>query len=481
MGKRCRSAAWGATFALFVAACAASDEPSQSEAAAPSSSVSTPDRAPTQIVFPSSLADASFIQAEQPDGPCIAGDNSRVTLFDSSSGEETWSFPIPRPGGTSVLDGSTAYLSFQWDRDLRPGVGAIDIDGRVPLWQRFLDSEPEQIALSEDGLIVVTRQDVRALDPETGEDLWINDSEFDFSNVVLSSEFAYAIDSVGVHAIDFASGSVVWELPIERPDAVAANDETLAVASGPRVIAVDITNRTRLFDITADRLGAGQLWVTPTVVSVELSPNAAPGGGVVSFDRTTGYELWRATNIGEAFWIGDTQLVASTANDEPLPAQPFVLFGLNATTGEREWTVPATAQAFDSVVGTSDERIVTRDPHPAVSSLERIRLIETATGSVVWETVSDLHFDGATVAAGTFVSIYGSSDVIGADRGTVGMLLGSSRFWVGSPPDGISMAPQLTPYGLLVISGERSPVCLARSVGEPASQSAVLGASTQPS
>jgi hypothetical protein len=99
----------------------------------------------------------------------------------------------------------------------------------------------------------------------------------------------------------------------------------------------------------------------------------------------------------------------------------------------------------------------------------------------VWETVSDLHFDGAAVVAGTFVSIYGSSDVTGADRGTVGMLLGSSRFWVGSQPDGISTAPQLTPYGLLVISGERAPVCLARKVGEPAPQSAVLEASTQPS
>ena len=372
-------------------------------------------------------------------------------------------------------------MSFQWDRGLRPGVGAIDIDGRVPLWQRFLDSEPEQIAVSEDGIIVVTRQDVRALDPETGEDLWVNDSEFDFSSVVLSSSFAFAIDNVGVHAIDLASGSVLWELPIERPDAVAANDRTLAVAAGPRVIAVDIANRSRLFDITADRLGAGQLWVTPTVVTVELSTNAAPGGGVVSFDRTTGYELWRATNIGEAFWVGDAQLVASTANVEPLPAQPFVLFGLNSTTGEKDWTVPATAQAFESIIGTSDERIVTRDPHPAVSGLERIRLIDTADGSVVWETVSDLQFDGAAVAVRTFVSVYGSSDVIGADRGTVGMLLGSRRFWMGSQPDGVSIAPQLTPYGLLVVSGERSAVCLARKVGEPTPQSAVLGASTQPS
>ena len=48
-------------------------------------------------------------------------------------------------------------------------------------------------------------------------------------------------------------------------------------------------------------------------------------------------------------------------------------------------------------------------------------------------------------------------------------------------PDGIAEAPRMTPHGLFVISGEPTPTCVGRSVGEPNPSSAVLGASTQPS
>ncbi|MDW3175868.1 MAG: PQQ-binding-like beta-propeller repeat protein [Acidimicrobiia bacterium] len=480
MGKRCRSAAWGATFALLVAACAASDDSSQSTGVTARPTPTTRASAPTQIVFPESLADASFVQVEPPDGQCAAGDNARIALFDSNTGERDWSFPIPRPGGVSVLDDSVAYISFRWDRGQFPGIASIDIDQRTPKWQRFLTSEPEQMAMSESGLIVVTRDEVRSIDVATGEDLWVNNSEFDFGSVVVGTEFAFAIDRVGVHAIDLETGLEVWELEIENPDAVAADDSTLAVSAGPRLIAVDIANRSRLWDISVNRTGAGTLWVTPSAVSVEMSPNAAPGGGVITLDRTSGLELWRATNIGEPFWTDNNHLVSSTANDEETPAQPFVLFGLDAQTGVEQWRVPATAQAFSSVIGVSKNRVVTSDPHPAISGLYRIRLIDSTTGDVVWETTSDTAFDGAAVGSGVFVSVYRSTNSLSSDRGTVSMLLGADSAWTAGLPDGIAEPPRLTPDGLLVISGEAAPVCIGRKVGEP-SLTAVLGASTQPS
>lgn len=480
MGKRCRRAAWGATFALLVAACAATDDSSHSTTVPDRPTPTTRPSAPTQIVFPETLADASFVQVEPEDGECAAGDNSRVALFDSNTGELEWSFPIPRPGATAILDDSVAYISSRWDRGQFPGIAAVDIDQRAPKWQRFLTSEPVQMAMSESGLIVVTRDEVRSIDITTGEDLWVNNTEFDFGSVVIGTEFAFAIDRVGVHAIDLASGLEVWELEIERPDALAADDSTVAVAAGPRLIAVDIENRSRLWDISVNRTGAGKLWVTPSTVSIEMSPSAAPGGGVIALDRSSGFELWRATNIGEAFWVGGNHLVSSTANEDATPGQPFILFGLDAQTGVEQWRLPATAQAFDSVVGVSQDRIVTSDPHPAISGLHRIRLIDSAAGQVVWETSSDTQFDGAAVEAGVFVSVYGSTNALGSDRGSVGMLLGSSSSWMAGLPDGIAVPPQLTPHGLLVISGEPSPVCIGRKVGEP-SLTSVLGASVQPS
>lgn len=481
MGNRRQLAALGATCALLVAACAASGTPSESRAFPPGSSAATRPSAPTQIVFPESLANASFSQVEPENGPCAAGDDARVALFESNTGDELWSFPIPRPGGISALDGSMAYVSFRWDRGQFPGIGAIDIDARAPRWQRFLTSEPEQLAVSDFGLIVVTRDEVRSIDTATGEDQWVNNSEFDFGSVVIGTDLAFALDRVGVHAIDLETGRELWELELERPDALAADDATLAVAAGPRLVAVDIAEQSRLWDITVNRTGAGALWVSPHSVSIELAPGAAPGGGVVSLDRRTGSELWRATNIGEAFWVGDDQLISSTANAEALPAQPYVLVGLDAMTGAEQWRVPTTAQAFDSVLGQADGRIVTSDPHPAVSGLQRIRLIDSQTGDIVWETTSDRHYDGAEVEAGVIASVYASSAALGVDRGSVGVLFGGTNSWSSSQPDGIAEAPRMTPYGLFVISGEPAPTCVGRRVGEPAPTSAVLGATAQPS
>lgn len=480
MGNRRRQAALGATIALLVAACAAPETPTSPQQPSASQRISaTSTTLPRTVTFPESLADASFVQAAMPDGPCAAGDNSQVALFETSDGSEAWSFSIPRPGSTSVVHGSTAYVSFRWDRGQSPGIGAIDLDAKAPRWQRFLPTEPEAMHVSPSGLIVVTSDDVRALDIETGEDLWVNRSQFDFSNVVLSNDAAYAIDSVGVHAIDYGTGQILWELPIERPDALATDGSTLVVAANNRLIAVDIDARTKLWDMSVSRLGAGEIFVTPTSVAYELTPSVAPGGGIAVLDRVGGTELWRASGIGEPKWVGNDQLIGSTANEEPLPGQPYVLFALDASTGQELWRTPSTAQVFDSVVGADSGQVVAVDPHPAIAGLQRVRLLDAATGEAIWEMATNGAYDSAVVDAGTVVTLFGSGTSLGSDRGTVAVLRSGGESWTASSADGIAVAPELTAHGLLVISGERTPTCVSRSVGTPAEQSAVLGASVE--
>lgn len=481
MGKRCRQAASGATFALLVAACAATDAPSSREqpSASPRTAV-TSTTLPTTVTFPDSLADASFVQAAIPDGPCAAGDDAQITLFDPSDGSETWSFPLPRPGRASAVHGSTAYVSLRWDRGQLPGVGAIDLGSKAPQWQRFLSSEPESIHVAASGLIVVTSDDVRALDIETGEDLWVSSSQFDFSEVVLADDAAYAIDSVGVSAIAYDTGRMLWQLPIERPDALATDGTTLAVAANNRLIAVDIDARTKLWDTSVSRLGAGEIFITPTSVAFELPPSVAPGGGIAVLDRVSGFELWRATGVGEPRWVGNDQLIASTANDEPTPGQPYVLFALDAANGRELWRTPSTAQAFDSIVGTAPGKVAVVDPHPAIAGLQRIRLLDSLTGEPTWESATEGSFDSAAIDSGSVVTLFGSSTLLGSDRGSIALVSSSGDSWMATRPDGIASAPQLTPHGLLVISGERTPTCVSRSVGTPSDQqTAVLGASIE--
>ena len=119
-------------------------------------------------------------------------------------------------------------------------------------------------------LIAVTLDDVRAIDPQTGDDLWILDSQFEIRSIEIGSEELFALDQVGVHAIDPMSGEVVWQLPIERPDTLAVSDDFLAVASRTRIIGVDTNAQQRLFDINVDRSGNDGIWIASETVVLSL-------------------------------------------------------------------------------------------------------------------------------------------------------------------------------------------------------------------
>jgi len=478
MGKRCQSAALGATIALLVAACAATDPPNEPDSATPEPSRSTNPTEPDAVQFPDSLADASFLQPTSVSG-CAAGEHSQITLLDPTDGSQRWSLPLPRPGTVSASDGSNAYIAFTWDEGQNAGVGAVNLDAGAPVWQRFLSSEPEQMQLIDGTLLVVTRDDIRALDRETGEDLWINDSQFDFSSVVITPDQVFAIDSVGVHAIDPTSGEVLWQLVVERPDTVAADESTLAVSAGTRLIAVDLERQVRLWDIEVDRLGAGELHVGEDSVSHELSPTVAPGGGTATLDRATGVETWRSTSIGEPTFATGDLVIASTANSEPAPAPPFIVFGVHASSSERRWQTPSTSPLTDSVVGVSRNQILIREPHDAFPGLSSLRLLDIATGATIWEHATDLDIDGAQIGTSGAVTLFGTASRLGADRGVVLARNQAGDWWTTSTTDGVSQPPLEAPQGLVVISGERTPICLGRTVGEPtedAPVTEVLGA-----
>ena len=471
MGKRCRLAALGATFALLVAACAASEQPSERSSAPTGPPASLPSTdVPSPITFPESLANASFVQAEPSDPDCQAGNASQLALIGSTTGVLEWAFPIPRPGDSAVVDGTNAFFSFRWDGDQHPGIGAVDLSGQVPLWQRFLSTEVEAMADADESLIVVTNDDVRAIDKATGDDLWVNDPQFDFIDVAIGDGLVFTLDSVGLHAIDFATGSQLWQLAIDRPDTVRVNGNTVAVTSGTRLVGVDITQRSRLFDIEVTRLGASELWVFDNTVAYELAPSVAPGGGVAVLDRNSGFELWRATSTGQPIWMDGGQLITSTANTETAPSPRFVLLAHDALTGDELWRTPSTAQSFDAVIGTGDQRLVAVDPHPAVPEAQRVRLLNGETGEALWTQASVRTLDSAVIEP-TATTLFGSATTVGVMRGTVARTNGTTMSWTAQLEDGIAQPPISTTLGTLILSGERHAICVSRSIGEPTNPS----------
>ena len=301
MGKRRHLAALGATFALLVAACATSDSqlanaPELSLAPRPSTTVGT---SVDPVAFPGELADASFIRPDTSADTCRSSNPAHASLLSARSGEELWSVPIPEPGNISTANETSAFIGLRADRGQAPGLGALDLATKAPLWQRFFETAVQQLQVNEEQLLVVTRDTVRSIDPATGEDLWVNDSQFDFDNVILTADTAYALDSVSVRAISLTNGRVVWSHDnIERGDRMSISGNTITVAAGTRIIAIDIEDRKLLWEVDdADRIGAGDLWSTPTAVFYELSPNVAPGGGVAALNLNTGDRLWTATNL----------------------------------------------------------------------------------------------------------------------------------------------------------------------------------------
>ena len=485
MGKRRHVAALGATFALLVAACATTDSQLANApelALAPKPSTTAVDTSTGELVFPAVLADASFIQPDTSANPCRASHPAQATVLATDSGEKLWSFPIPAPGGLSVANDSAAYISFRADHGQSPGIGALDLNARAPLWQRFFETEPQNLLVTDESLIVVTRDSVRALDLTSGQDLWINDNQFDFDNVILAEDVAYALDSTGVKAIDYRTGRAIWTLnDVQRGDAISLADNTIAVAARTRIVAIDIEARGRLWDIdTADRVGAGDIWSTPDTIFFEVSPSVAPGGGVTALDRDTGEELWSQTNIGNPVFVGTDQLITSTASGDQPPGEPFEFVAYSAITGEELWRLNSTAQVFEGVVGTTSGQIVISDPHPAAPGHFRVRLLNSATGAIQWESNSTKRFDGAEFDLGAFVALYGTSDRPAGDIGNVSLVLGTGTSWSADLTGGVAQPPQLTTEGLLVVSPSQFS-CIGRMVGEPAPSvgSGVLGATTE--
>ena len=465
MGKRCRVAALGATFALLVAACAATDPEDQPQAVRAATTTTSTSVAPAQ--FPEALADTSFVRADLPSGPCVAGDDAQVSLFDAADGSELWSFSIPRPGGLTVLNGNAAFLSFAWDREQSPGVGAIDLSEQAPLWQRFLDELPEQMERAGDGLVVVSRSSIRSLDPTDGSDNWVVGTEFDFTDVVIEDAVAYVLNSVGVDGIDLTSGLREWQFPIERPDGLAAADGLVVIAAGSRLVAIDVAAQALVWDDRVNRLGAGRLWVSPSAVLVELAPAESPSGGILAIDAERGFERWQMDDVDEIFWTGPDQFVTSTAAAEFRGSQAWDLIGVDVATGETQWAVPVSAPASSSVVGVADGRAVVVDPHPAVAGVSRIRLLDTADGSVVWETSSVESIDGASIEVGSFVTVHRTTDTLVGERGFAALIVSPNQSWGVTQPDGVEQAPILTPHGLFVVSGETSAVCVGRELHTP--------------
>lgn len=461
MGKRRRKAALGATFALLVAACASS--PPEDLAQPTRERASTSTAAPVvDVGQPSALADSSFVVPATTASRCQAGDQSALTLF-SEAGAEEWSFAIPRPTGLTKLHENTLLFGFAWDRGLQPGIGAFDLGGQAPLWQRFLDAEPDDFVVVDETVVMAIGNEVRAISLIDGSDLWVARTEFGLRQIRLTTDAAYAIDPIAVHAIDTRSGQFLWRQAIDRPDRLEVNESLLVVAAGTRVIGIDLKAQALRWDREVSRIGAGKISLGRTVALIDLSPDVAPAGGVVALDQQIGSERWRLQNVDLIVWTHDDRFVASAAAADFRGGQAYDLLGVDAGSGTITWSHPMTAPLRSALLGSGDDTLVVQDPHPAVAAM-RVRFVDTADGSITWEVVTQQHYDGAGFDAASRALLYRTRKTFDQPRGELNIVEGPQQTQTIETADGLSLAPIVTTDGLLVISSEPQATCAGRQL-----------------
>lgn len=455
MGERCRVAALGATFALLVAACAVTEAPRSTQAAKRAERQSTP----LVSAVPESLASAD----PPTDDRCVVETPATVSVVDASTGALRWSVPISHDAESVQVAGQMVLVSLGWSSAGSPGLTAIDLDHGEAVWARELLEPPQSVTPTRHGLVLVGRDGVRSLDPDTGQDLWVTASEFDYAEVEVTADMAYAVDTVALHAIDLRDGSLVWQLPIDRADELAVSEPLLVVAAGSELVAVDTDVRGILWEQSVNRNGAGRLHIGSGVVAADLSPAAAPIGGVVALDRATGLELWTLDSIDDAIWLHDDLFVTSRVPENSSPAAPFEVLALESSTGETLWSVSATAPANSSVVGASESHLVIADPHPGYEGVQRIRLLEADTGALTWETSVRSGIDGAIIELGVLTTLYRTGG-----ESTVMFASGSRVKWQTTPAP-LALEPALSPFGLVLVSDGQRELCLGRDLRAPTS------------
>ena len=184
--------------------------------------------------------------------------------------------------------------------------------------------------------------------------------------------------------------------------------------------------------------------------------------------------------IGEPIFAGSDLLVASTANQEPSPAAAFSLFAVDANTGEELWRNASTAQAFEAVIGATNDRIAITQPHQVVPGLHRIALLDSHTGSAIWETTTDIRADGAAIEVADLTTLYSSMRTSNGDaQGSIAMRGLGGAWWTATTSETIAQPPVLSGGGLAVVSGARSSFCIGRTVVEPLQASLTVDATTE--
>lgn len=336
------------------------------------------------------------------------------TSTDSGPGWAQNQFDDGRTGHTDTTTGPTGPVETNWTHQLtsdanpRPASPVV-ADGRVyvgaddgnvsahhasngtEIWTANISNPREivSLTLSENALYVSGRDNVFALDPETGGTLWAQPFSLDAGNGERNAGTAIVehdgrlyvgvgfFDTGYLYALNATTGTEDWRYQTNTGiwyGGVAVSNGTVYVADGRDPTTGPIDGG--LYAVNAT-LGAEE-WTTDYATRVMASPTVADGtvyvgteeGDLYAYDETTGNERWNVT------MAGDIVKSPAVANGVVYVGteQPAEVHALDADTGDPAWAGPV------ALAGDAASPIVVDGTVYAAGGAE-ITALDAATGA----------------------------------------------------------------------------------------------------
>jgi outer membrane protein assembly factor BamB len=315
--------------------------------------------------------------------------------------EQAWVRELPyRPAAAGALDANHVYIPLQ-----DGGTVALARETGESVWTSPLGT-PWPLVLAPTAVMVVTTDEVAALDRATGTTRWRVSlpARSIAAGVVAGDVLIVPLENGSLAARRLVDGAVAWTQPVEGlvgPVGLATDEKTLYVTTGSsRVTALTIASGESRWAVTLDGI---------------LSPPAV---------------------------AGDRVFIGSTSN---------AFHALNADTGKREWTWGGGMVGGD-VIGASVEGSTTF----FVGLDNLLRAVNTGNGNQRWKQPTPTRPIAPPVAFGGVVAVFGVSPAIATFDARTGAPIGT---FVLPTVAGATTAP--IPKGPPIVDPELRPFRVA--------------------
>jgi len=311
--------------------------------------------------------------------------------IDIATGKRAWSW-CPGDTSTPIVMGRATGSTVLWQQGTLNELVAIDDNG-VELWRHPTSGTTPQAAIGDSTVAVVDNQIV-ALDALTGTTRWQGDG-----GKLLAARSGLLLETVGassIRAVDLLTGAERWTQDVH----VGESQYSPTVGNTILAVPYPTTNDTAILDIATGqvlRSDHGLKWamgdvlvtVDPGSFGVEQLSDAFTGRGLSG--SVNG--MPRSLPVDAEHDSRGSDLLLVTPRSDGSQAESLQL--LDATTGQTRWSVD------DGVVST------VTTTQAVVSSTRTIKLLDSATGAILWRysVRAPSHFVGSVLGTTVVVAV----------------------------------------------------------------------------